>query len=91
MKYKIKTTKRFEKDLKIMVKRGYKIELLKEVIDKLANGIELEAKYKNHNLVGNWNGYKECHITPDWLLIYLIEDDVLVLTLTRTGSHSDLF
>ena len=91
MKYKIKTTKKFEKDLKLMSKRGYKIELLKEVVDKLANGIELEQKYKNHNLVGNWNGYKECHISPDWLLIYLIEDDVLVLTLTRTGTHSDLF
>lgn len=91
MKYKIKTTKKFEKDLKLTAKRGYKIELLKEVVDKLANGIELEPKYKNHNLVGNWKGFKECHISPDWLLIYLIEDDVLVLTLTRTGTHSDLF
>ncbi len=91
MRYKIKTTKKFEKDLKLMAKRGYKIDLLKEVVNKLATGIELEAKYKNHNLVGNWIGYKECHITSDWILIYLIEDDNLVLTLTRTGSHSDLF
>lgn len=58
---------------------------------KLANGETLPEKYKDHALSNNWKGHRECHITPDWLLIYRYDDDVLVLTLTRTGSHSDLF
>ena len=67
------------------------IELLDEIISKLANGEALAEKHRDHNLTGNWSGFRECHILPDWLLIYRVENDVLVLTLTRTGTHSDLF
>ncbi len=73
------------------IKRGLKISLLDEVIALLAMGEALPQKYKDHALTGNWAGHRECHILPDWLLIYRIEDDVLVLTLSRTGTHSDLF
>ena len=72
-------------------KRGLDVSLLKEVILKLGNGTPLEAKYKDHALKGEWNGFRECHIQPDWLLIYLVEDDVLTLTLVDTGTHADLF
>lgn len=73
-----------------MIKRGYDIALLEEVILKLKDGIELDKKYHDHILKGNFKGFHECHIKPDWLLIYLIEDDILTLTLTNTGTHSDL-
>ena len=73
------------------MKRGLKIELLEEVISTLAMGKTLPEKHKDHALTGNWGGHRECHILPDWLLIYRIEDDVLVLTVSRTGTHSDLF
>ena len=89
--YEIKTTTRFEKDLKLIKKREYNTKLLKEVIDILSKGEKLEEKYKDHYLQGNYSGFKECHIKPDWLLVYKIEDNVLVLTLSRTGTHSDLF
>lgn len=72
-------------------RRGLDINFLKEIVTKLANGEPLDAKYKDHQLSGNWIGHRECHIQPDWLLIYRYEDDVLVLTLARTGTHSDLF
>ena len=91
MKRDIVWTSQFKKDYKKMMKRHANIELLDNVIRKLAAGEELDDKNKDHNLAGNWNGYRECHIEPDWLLIYKIDDDVLILTLTRTGSHSDLF
>ena len=81
----------FKKDYKRIVKRGYDVSLLKEVIDQLANKIPLPKKYKDHGLSGNYVGFRECHITPDWLLIYKIDDSELILYLTRTGSHSDLF
>lgn len=68
-----------------------KIELLERVVELLAAGETLPEKNKDHALTGNWVGHRECHILPDWLLVYRVEDDVLVLTLTRTGSHSDLF
>ena len=67
------------------------ISLLKSIVTKLANGESLDPKYKDHPLTGNWIGHRECHIQPDWLLVYRYEDDVLVLTLVRTGTHSDLF
>ena len=67
------------------------MELLEEVITLLAMGEPLPLRNKDHSLSGEWVGHRECHILPDWLLVYRIEDDVLVLTLTRTGSHSDLF
>ncbi|MBO5369188.1 MAG: type II toxin-antitoxin system YafQ family toxin [Clostridia bacterium] len=72
-------------------KRGYNISLLTEVIKKLANGEQLPEKNKDHNLQGEYTGCRECHITPDWLLIYEIAGDELILYLTRTGTHSDLF
>lgn len=72
-------------------RRGLDINFLKEIVTKLANGEPLDAKYKDHQLSGNWIGHRECHIQPDWLLVYRYEDDVLVLTLTHTGTHSDLF
>ena len=90
-KYIVKPTTQFKKDFKLAMKRSMKIELLEEVIAMLAMGETLPDKHKDHALTGNWVGHRECHILPDWLLIYRIEDDVLVLTLARTGTHSDLF
>ena len=90
-KYKIVQTSRFKKDLKLAKKRGYNMNLIGEVVDTLASGKPLAEKYKDHDLVGNYLGCRECHITPDWLLIYEIENDELILYLTRTGTHSDLF
>lgn len=89
-KYVVKATSQFKKDYKLAMKRGLKISLLDEVIALLSKGEELPEKYRDHALIGNWLGHWECHILPDWLLIYRIENDVLVLTLSRTGSHSDL-
>ena len=91
MKYEVRYTTRFKKDLKLAVKQGKKIEKMKEVIEKLAQTITLEERYRVHDLGGEYRGCRECHIDPDWLLIYEYFDDVLVLALTRTGSHSDLF
>ena len=90
-KYIVKPTTQFKKDFKLAMKRSMKIELLEEVIAMLAMGETLPDKHKDHALTGNWVGHRECHILPDWLLIYRIEDVVLVLTLARTGTHSDLF
>lgn len=89
-KYKIVQTVRFKKDLRSLIKRGYNIALLGVVVDTLAAGQKLPAKYKDHALMGNYKGCRECHITPDWLLIYEIDGDELFLYLTRTGTHSDL-
>ena len=90
-KYIVKPTTQFKKDFRLAMKRSMKIELLEEVIAMLAMGETLPDKHKDHALTGNWVGHRECHILPDWLLIYRIEDKVLVLTLARTGTHSDLF
>ena len=90
-KYIVKTTTQFKRDYKLAVKRGLKIDLLKDIVAALAMGEKLPEKNKDHALTGNWVGHRECHILPDWLLIYRIEDDVLVLTLARAGIHSDLF
>lgn len=90
-KYLVKPTTQFKKDYKQAIKRGLKIKLLEDVIAALAMGEALPEKNKDHALAGNWIGHRECHILPDWLLVYRIEDDVLVLTLARTGTHSDLF
>ena len=84
-------TSKFKKDYKNAIKRNLNINLLDDVIRILASGQELPNKYNDHTLRGNWNGFRECHILPDWLLIYAIEDNNLVLVLARTGSHSDLF
>ena len=90
-KYIVKPTTQFKRDFKLAMKRSMKIELLEEVIAMLAMGETLPDKHKDHALTANWVGHRECHILPDWLLIYRIEDEVLVLTLARTGTHSDLF
>lgn len=90
-KYTVKFTTQFEKDYKLILKRGLKITLLDEIIAKLALGEPLDKSNHDHPLSGNWVRHRECHILPDWLLIYRIEEDVLVLSLSRTGSHSDLF
>lgn len=90
-KYEVKLTTQFKKDFKQAMKRGLKIKLLEDVIAKLAMGEALPESNRDHALTGDWKGFRECHILPDWLLIYRIENNVLVLTLTRTGTHSDLF
>lgn len=90
-KYTVKFTTQFRKDYKLAIKRGMKIELLEAAVALLATGTPLLEKNKDHALSGDWAGHRECHVLPDWLLIYRIEDDVLVLTLSRTGTHSDLF
>lgn len=90
-KYNLVLTSLFKKDLKTVKKRGYDIQLLNDVVDTLAMGLPLDEKYKDHKLIGNYQGCRECHITPDWLLIYEISEDELILYLTRTGTHSDLF
>ncbi|MBM6871763.1 type II toxin-antitoxin system YafQ family toxin [Pseudoflavonifractor phocaeensis] len=90
-KYTVKPTTQFKKDYKRAMKRGLKIELLEKVVELLAMGEALPEKNRDHELSGNWGGHCECHIQPDWLLVYRIEDDVLVLTLARIGTHSDLF
>ena len=89
--YTAKPTTRFSKDLKRIEKRGYNMALMTDVIKKLAKGEKLDAKYNDHALKGNYEGCRECHITPDWLLIYEIAGKELILYLTRTGTHSDLF
>jgi mRNA interferase YafQ len=91
MKYTVKPSNMFQKDLKRVEKRGYDLSLITEVIKTLARGEPLHVKYKDHNLSGNYAGCKECHITPDWLLIYELTESDLILYLTRTGTHSDLF
>lgn len=87
----IKYQAAFKKDYKRIVKRGYDMRLLEKVIELLANQKPLPEKNRAHQLSGDYAGCRECHITPDWLLIYEVADEELVLYLTRTGSHSDLF
>lgn len=91
MIYDVKYTSSFKKSYKLIQKRGYDISALDKVIDMLRQGKKLDAKYKDHVLSGNYAGYRECHIKPDWLLVYLIENDTITLTLVNTGSHSDVF
>jgi len=91
MRYEVKFTNQFKKDIKLAKKQGKNVDELFCVVEKLANGEPLEAKYRDHNLTGNYKGCRECHIEPDWLLIYELMNDVLVLVLYRTGSHSELF
>ena len=89
--YQVKFTTAYKKAYKLMKKRGLDISLLDEVVDLLRQGRQLEERYRDHGLTGDLAGFRECHIKPDWLLFYLIENDVLTLTLIDTGSHSDLF
>ena len=91
MKYELVLTGKFKKGLKLAKNRERDLKLLEDIVDKLQNGIPLEEKYRDHELKGKFKGFRECHIQPDWLLMYLIEDDVLTLTLVDTGTHSDMF
>lgn len=81
----------FKKDYKRIKKRGYDTKLLEEVIEKLATQQPLDERYKDHALTSNWKGFRECHILPDWLLVYQIKESELILALTRTGTHADIF
>ncbi len=89
--YKIIQTSRFKKDLKTAIKRGYNMELLDKVVTMLSNGETLPEYNRDHSLNGIYQGCRECYIQPDWLLIYEIDNNMMILYLTRTGSHSDLF
>lgn len=91
MIYEIKFSGQFKRDLKLAKRQGKNLDKLFEVVERLANGVTLEPRYRDHDLSGNFRGCRECHIDPDWLLIYEIFDDVLVLLLNRVGSHSELF
>ena len=84
-------TSQFKKDYKLAMKRHLNIGLLDDVVRKLAACESLPVKNKDHALTGDWVGHRECHIQPDWLLVYRIEHDLLILTLSRTGTHSELF
>ncbi len=88
---KLHTTTKFKKDLKRIKKRGYDINKLDDVIFILLKQDSLPAIYLDHPLSGNYIGFRECHIAPDWLLVYAIDNDKLILTAARTGSHADLF
>lgn len=87
----IKYSSAFKGDLKAAKKSGKNLKLLAQVIEDLANGKSLDEKHRDHALKSNWKGYRECHIEPDWLLIYKIYNQQLILTAVRTGSHSKLF
>ena len=90
-KLNVKPTTQFRIDYKLAMKRGLKISLLEDIVSLLALGEPLPDKNKDHALSGDWVGHRECHIQPDWLLVYRVEENVLVLTLVRTGPHADLF
>ncbi len=91
MKLDIILSNRFKKDLKLAKKRGYNLDLLDEVVTALATSQTLDEKYRDHSLSGDYAGFRECHILPDWLLIYRIDHEEIFLLLSRTGTHSDLF
>ena len=91
MKLQVKFSNKFKNDLKLAKKQNKNIDKLFIVIEKLANQEKLDDKYRDHSLIGEYKGLRECHIEPDWLLIYYIENNTLTLVLARIGSHSDLF
>lgn len=91
MSLQVVWTSKFKKDYKLAIKRGWDIDLLDNAIRLLASAKPLPKEYNDHPLFGDWKGYRECHIEPDWLLVYRIEKSILVLSLQRTGTHSDLF
>ena len=84
-------TSQFKKDYKLVAKRGLPVSELDDCIRLLASGEEIPSSYLDHALIGNWSGHRECHLRGDWLMIYRLEDNDLVLVLVRSGSHSDLF
>lgn len=91
MKYRLILTGKFKKSLKLAKKRGLNLSLMDSIVSTLQQGLPLEEKFRDHELKGKYKGFRECHVQPDWLLIYLIENDILTLTLVDTGSHADLF
>jgi mRNA interferase YafQ len=90
MKYTPSYTSRIKKQLKLLAKRGYDMNLFKEVVDLLIDGVPLPPKYDDHPLKGDRRGYRDCHIKGDWVLIYKIDGDALTLLLSETGTHSDI-
>jgi mRNA interferase YafQ len=88
--YRVKQTSQYRKDLKRLIRQGKNMDLLGEVVNTLIAGKTLDAKYRDHALGNNWKGFRDCHIEPDWVLVYKKDNDILVLTLTRSGSHSEL-
>ena len=90
-KYTVRYTAKFKRELKLAERQKKNLDKLWAVVDKLAEGEELEEKYQDHYLHGYYEGFRECHLEPNWLLVYKIEDDVLTLTLSRLGSHSEVF
>ena len=91
MTLKVVWTTKFKRDYKRAIKRGLDMNHLDQVIRTLAAGEELSVTHRDHDLGGEWRGHRECHVQPDWLLIYYVDGERLVLTLTRTGTHADLF
>lgn len=91
MTFEVRYTAKFKKDLKIAARQGKNLDVLFNVVEKLAQGEKLDVKFRDHALTGNYVGYRECHLEPDWLLVYRYIDQILVLSLSRLGSHSDLF
>ena len=89
-KYGIRLTTQFKKDVRLAEKSHKDIGLLRDVVKKLANGEKLDKRFKDHALAGNWKNYRECHLQPDWLLVYRYEKNLLILTLARTGTHSEI-
>ena len=89
--FDIRFNNRMKRDVKLMKKRGKDLSKWENILTKLANGENLPDKNKDHQLKGEWQNFRECHIEPDWLLIYRIEDDELILYATATGTHTDLF
>ena len=91
MRYAVSIAGQFKNSVKICKKRGFDINLLDEIIEKIANRERLEPKYRDHQLLGYKKCYRECHIKPDWLLVYAVDDDKQSIILVDTGTHSDLF
>lgn len=89
--YSLQPTSKYKRDVKTLLKRGYDLSLLNEIVKMLANGETLPEQYRDHPLKGNRYGYRDCHILNDWVLVYKIDNDILVLVLSETGTHSDLF
>ena len=89
--YRIVYTNRMKKGVKLMKKRGKDLEKLAKVLSLLASGNQLPPQNQDHQLAGDMRDFRECHVEPDWLLVYQIYDDLLILSATATGSHSDLF
>jgi len=87
----LQLTTQFRKDYKLIKKRGYKIRLLENVLQTLLEEKPLDEKHHDHALSGNYTGFRECHVQPDWLLLYIVDNGQLILTASRTGTHSDLF